>query len=106
MISIGIAIGCALCLRFSIKPAISRLGASTAVAVAIIWYLVMTVGELIIFNFTVTWSTPLQKIGVNIFWLAFDGPYCIYLGAKLMQGKLKLKQCIPAYFFYSTIVCV
>jgi len=106
LISVGIAIFATIWLRFFMKPFLSRYGNSTAVALTIIWYLMMGVGELIIFNCSVTWATPVQKVGVNVFWLTFDGPYCVYLGSKLMAGKLKLKQSIPAFYFYSTVLCL
>jgi len=106
LISIGIAISTAVWLRFFMKPFIASYGKTTTVAFTIIWYLVMGVGELLSFNLLVSWSTPVQKVGVNVFWLVFDGPYCVYLGSKLMKGKLRLKQSIPAYYFYSTVVCL
>merc|ERR1719414_360124 len=85
LISAGVGIGTSVSLRFCIKPIFSRYGQSTAAAATIIWYLVMGIGELVIINFVVLWRTPVQKIGVNLFWMVFDGPYCIYLGSKLMQ---------------------
>jgi len=106
LVSTSLAICTAVILRFVIKPILRRYGKSTAAAVTIIWYLLMGVGELVLLNGVVTWSTPIQKIGVNLIWLAFDGPYCVYLGSKLMQGKLRLQQSMPVYYFYSTIICM